>query len=327
MAKKIPIEAGDVLLIPLSDVAAVLGKVLYLYRKQFKGVLMVGVATDRLVDPRKPPEPRVSTWQLVKFTMRSAVDAGHWKILGHDPSAIPAQATMYRMAGGVFQEEELLRHETAADVERIPQQAVGGYFATVHHVCSMLRLEPPRPVAQPKSAPAKKRASTRARAGGLDEDRFWAMIEDAWTSAAPSLAKKRPGITAKVSPKNAKALSAALDSDVVPALKTALGSLSRDELIQFDRILERKLYDIDRADVQRHTDGSDDGFLYARGFVVGMGRRHYEAVRADPSKAITDMEEEGITYLPHRIFEERFDEDLPRSDISRETGSNKAGWR
>src|SRR5687767_8017271 len=125
------------------------------------------------------------------------------------------------------------------------------------------------------------------------------MIEDAWTSAAPRLAKERPGIAAKVSTKDADARSAALDDAVVPALKKALGKLSRDELIEFDRILERKLYEIDRADVQRHTDGSDDGFLYARGFIVGMGRRHHDAVRADPSKAISDMEDEGITYLPH----------------------------
>jgi hypothetical protein len=33
-------------------------------------------------------------------------------------------------------------------------------------------------------------------------------------------------------------------------------------------VLERTLYDIDRADIQAVTDGSDDGFLYARGFVV-----------------------------------------------------------
>ena len=44
------------------------------------------------------------------------------------------------------------------------------------------------------------------------------------------------------------------------------------ELTSLDRVLERKLYDIDRADVQAVTDGSEDGFLYARGFIVAMGR-------------------------------------------------------
>ena len=50
-------------------------------------------------------------------------------------------------------------------------------------------------------------------------------------------------------------------------------------------ILERKLYDIDRADIHERTDGSDDGFLYCRGFIVGMGQRYYEAVRTNPDVA------------------------------------------
>ncbi len=41
----------------------------------------------------------------------------------------------------------------------------------------------------------------------------------------------------------------------------------------FDRMLERKLplYNVDRQEIQEVTDGSDDGFLYARGFIVALG--------------------------------------------------------
>jgi len=49
-------------------------------------------------------------------------------------------------------------------------------------------------------------------------------------------------------------------------------------------------------------------------------------VNGDPSKAIADMEEEKITHLPAEVFEEKFGERIQPSDISRETGSNKAGW-
>jgi hypothetical protein len=52
---------------------------------------------------------------------------------------------------------------------------------------------------------------------------------------------------------------------------TAAG-LPGDELATFDRILERQLYEIDRADIHAATGGSDDGFLYSRGFVVALGQ-------------------------------------------------------
>jgi hypothetical protein len=317
MAKRIPLHAGDVFLIPLSKTQAVLGKLLYIYEKGFKGTLMIGVALEPLVDPRKKKhEAEVAAWGLVIFSSRSAVDKGHWTIVGHDPSKIAPSATRYRMGGGLFQAEELVRDETAADRKRYPVQSIGGYLAGEIHIRAVLDMpQPPLPWELPK-------AKAKVVKGTLKEDRFWSLIDDAWTKAAPRLAKQR----AKVTEKNAEALSAAFD-DVLPVLEKALGKLSRDELIGFDRHLERSLYELDRAKVQEHTDGSDDGFLYARGFIVGVGRAYYDLVRKDPAKAIGDMEEERLTYLPHRVFEERFDEDLPPSEISRETGSNKAGWK
>jgi hypothetical protein len=67
-------------------------------------------------------------------------------------------------------------------------------------------------------------------------------------------------------------------SAVEGALPVFLGTLTDQcrelpgsELTSLDRVLERKLYDIDRADIQAVIDGSEDGFLYARGFIVAMG--------------------------------------------------------
>ena len=51
--------------------------------------------------------------------------------------------------------------------------------------------------------------------------------------------------------------------------------LPADELTSLDRVVERKLWEIDRADVHAVTGGSDDGFLYSRGFAVEMGREFY----------------------------------------------------
>ncbi len=103
----------------------------------------------------------------------------------------------------------------------------------------------------------------------MDDKRFWDLIESAW-DAVGGMKKTRQNLAErKLSEERAEELMQALD-DVIPALQANLDQLSAEELLAFDRVLERKLYDIDRADVHEHTDGSDDGFLYAR---LHRGRR------------------------------------------------------
>jgi hypothetical protein len=103
--------------------------------------------------------------------------------------------------------------------------------------------------------------------------------------------------------------------------------LSVAELTELDRVVERKLYDIDRQDIQAVTDGSDDGFLYARGFVVALGADYYTAVVRDPEMAVVDAECEAMCYFFAHLYDERFGE-YPQtgSGISRESCSNPAGW-
>ena len=128
----------------------------------------------------------------------------------------------------------------------------------------------------------------------------------------------------KLSEEKAEALVEALEA-VIPALRKQLEQLSASDLLEFDRILERKLYNIDRAEIQEHTDGSDDGFLYARGFIVAAGKPYYDAVNARPSTAMMDLECEEMCYLSWHLHEEKFGA-APASGISRESCSNAAGW-
>lgn len=150
------------------------------------------------------------------------------------------------------------------------------------------------------------------------------MIESAWRSVGGRVAQRKKLAQGKLSEEAADVLSESLD-EVTASLREALEELSADDLLAFDRILERKLYDIDRADIQKHTGGSDDGFLYARGFIVIAGKDYYDAVNTKPQIAMMDVECEEMCYISWNIHTENFGE-APKSEISRETGSNKAGW-
>jgi hypothetical protein len=165
-----------------------------------------------------------------------------------------------------------------------------------------------------------------------EEDRLWQLIDSAWAELGPEPAEIRRGLVNR-------APGAGEDDESLYALDSWLGKfterltascadLSSIELTDLDRVVERKLYDIDRSDVHEFTDGSDDGFLYARGFVVAAGREFYEAVKTDPAMAIMDAECEAMCYFFAHLHHARFDA-FPATDsgISRETQSNRAGWQ
>ncbi|HTU91900.1 MAG TPA: DUF4240 domain-containing protein [Gemmataceae bacterium] len=158
----------------------------------------------------------------------------------------------------------------------------------------------------------------------MDESRFWSLIESAWQTVGGKTKARQKLAEAKLSEERAYALVETLE-EVIPALQAFLDQLSAEDLLAFDRILERKLYDIDRAEIQEHTDGSDDGFLYARGFIVATGKGYYDAVNAKPAIALMDLECEEMCYLSSHLYREKFGE-MEGSGISRESCSNKAGW-
>ena len=172
------------------------------------------------------------------------------------------------------------------------------------------------PPAKKKAAPpAKKKAAPAVASADL-----WQLIEDAWNETAPELDAARKAPTED----NLEDLGEAAE-EMLSALRAKFESLDQASLLAVDRTLERALYQIDRQEVQEVTDGSDDGFLYARGFIVAMGKRFYDAVDKNPSKAVCDAELEEMCYLPLHVYEKKFGE-LPRSGISRESCSNAAGW-
>ena len=156
----------------------------------------------------------------------------------------------------------------------------------------------------------------------MDETRFWSMIAAAWPTTAQAISCRQMALANELE-----------DSDdlyrfqkqMLANLTISLNSLDAHELLTFDRILERKLYDIDRAEIQEYTDGSNDGFLYCRGFIVSMGQEYYEMVKADPSRALMDAEFEEFCYCSYWFYKEKYGP-VPPSDTSRETGSNTSGW-
>lgn len=158
----------------------------------------------------------------------------------------------------------------------------------------------------------------------MDESQFWSLIESAWGGVDGQDEARRRLAAGELSEDEADDLADSLE-EFIPALQERLDGLSADELLAFERILERKLYDIDRADIHEHTDGSDDGFLYARGFIVAAGKSYYEAVKAEPSIAMADLECEDMCFVARIMYEEKFGELLP-SDISIESCSNREGW-
>ena len=158
----------------------------------------------------------------------------------------------------------------------------------------------------------------------MDENRFWSMIEGAWNAIGGYVDVREQLAEGGDSENLAYSLDDALGL-FIAAPRTELAKLPADELLAFDRILERKLYHIDRADIHQRTDGSDDGFLYCRGFIVALGRRYYEAVRDNAELAVVDAECEQMCYISWHLYHEQFGEMAP-SGISRETCSNFEGW-
>lgn len=54
----------------------------------------------------------------------------------------------------------------------------------------------------------------------------------------------------------------------IRAMRESFAGPSEGNLRMFDRIVLRKLRNMGRAEIKECTDGSDVGFLHARGFMV-----------------------------------------------------------
>ncbi len=132
--------------------------------------------------------------------------------------------------------------------------------------------------------------------------------------------------------------STALDSgegdadDALAPLIDAISKLKVTEIESFEEHLARVLFTLDGKAYADNCGKSDDGFLYARCFVVGMGKQFYERVVANPS----DMPKSSDQWLEPLLsvasqgwakvtgnYEEDWDH---KSTVSYQTGSNSDQW-
>ncbi|MBB4743203.1 hypothetical protein BJY16_006662 [Actinoplanes octamycinicus] len=162
-----------------------------------------------------------------------------------------------------------------------------------------------------------------------EEARFWELVESAWAGCGSEAARLRRAL-AERDPGGEGEEAFALEGwmeQFMARLGELCEGLSSAELTDLDRVVERKLFDIDREEIHEYTDGSDDGFLYCRGFIVAAGRQFYEAVRANPAMAVMDAEWEEMCYFFAHLHDKRFG-GFPEtgSGISRESGRNPEGW-
>lgn len=163
----------------------------------------------------------------------------------------------------------------------------------------------------------------------LTVDDFWASIEDAWATI-PDSADLRAALASPTTESEARFEAAEnIEPHLRPflaALKTTLESYTQPQLAAWDGHIAQALFDIDREDVHDATDGSDDGFLYARGFIVAIGKNYYDKVNAEPGTyGVMDAEFELICYEGSHVHDTRFG-DWPPQAVSRESGSNGGGW-
>lgn len=160
----------------------------------------------------------------------------------------------------------------------------------------------------------------------MTEQIFWQIIESAWTDF-PSLNQQRLQAVEDNDEEALQELSEALENEVFDSFKHKIRELNQENLTKFIHILEEKIYNIDRAEIQEYTDGSDDGFLYCRCFILAMGQAYYDMIDNSPEKASMDLEAESFVFSIYKVYEEKYGEafDLYATHCM-ETGSNHKGW-
>jgi len=169
-------------------------------------------------------------------------------------------------------------------------------------------------------------AAVVAGDGPMDDERFWAMIERAWEAVPDGLVLRNKFLKRR-RVAWAEALMFQFCRTIVALLAAALKTLNKRDLVKFDRILERHLHELDRPEIHDRTGGSNDGFLYRRGFIVVLGKQYYDLVNTNPKKAMWDVECLEICMCAVGEYVDRYGEPFPPSRISRESFSNKAHWK
>jgi len=155
---------------------------------------------------------------------------------------------------------------------------------------------------------------------------FWDIIESSWGDS-PEWNKKRLTAVQENDKNTLEVLSEVLENLIRENYKKRLLTLSKIDLTSFIHNLEENLYEIDRQSIHEFTDGSDDGFLYCRCFIVGMGEEYYNKIKDKPSEATFDLEAELFGFSAYEFYEEKFGEEFDRnSKYCIESCSNTKHW-
>ena len=156
---------------------------------------------------------------------------------------------------------------------------------------------------------------------------FWDIIENSWQDSPAYFNKRKEAIKTNDAELLGE-LSMELEAEILKNYKRRLLELNKEELTSFIHHFEERMYNIDREDIHEYTDGSDDGFLYCRCFIVGMGQQYYEMVENDPSKATLDLEAELFGFSAYGFYYEKFGEEFERyTHHSMESCSNRNNWQ
>ncbi|NIG53684.1 DUF4240 domain-containing protein [Chitinophaga sp. Cy-1792] len=159
----------------------------------------------------------------------------------------------------------------------------------------------------------------------MTEQQFWSIIDAAWKDIPPADVLRKTGLKTN-EPDLIFELSEILSSDVALYLKKRLLALEKPALVAFIRIMEAKLHQIDREEIHFYTDGSDDGFLYCRGFIVGMGEEYFRMIDSNPAKATCDAEAEEISFIGYAAYSENFGHEFSRDENDIISGNPSEGW-
>jgi uncharacterized protein DUF4240 len=153
-----------------------------------------------------------------------------------------------------------------------------------------------KPTATTKAKP-KAPAKAASKASPKDDDRWWELIE-------------RAGEGVENPDEQAEQLHDLL-----------VDELNADEILEFDTFVHEKLRDAYRNDLWEvayvmNGGCSDDGFDYFCGWLVGMGKAHYEAALKNPEDAAKGVEpgndpyeNEGFWYVAANAWQEKTGKD------------------
>ncbi|MEO1514445.1 MAG: hypothetical protein AAFV95_05510 [Bacteroidota bacterium] len=160
----------------------------------------------------------------------------------------------------------------------------------------------------------------------MNESVFWQVIESAWATYPALDATRKRAISLNQSDA-LQQLAIVMEQAVVPAMGIKLMALSREDLKEFIRLMEYKMYQLDTPILFQYTRLSEVCFIHARAIVIGLGKTYFDLVQRHPSKVTPFLEAEYIATLAYKVYEEQFGQPFEKfvkhSIITR---SNETAW-